>query len=146
MSSKCSSIKNQILPISILLICLFQLYFQYSSIITPQSEIFDKKTDRNSTYIFRIGKRQFNLNLYEIKDYFDDNPLMKIKFLKNTTLNFFKKINETREVKLDTKNYMIFYLMIHDIIYLIIVYLFIYGGYKSGIIKIISKIISRKIP
>ena len=137
MSSKCSSIKNQILPISILLICLFQLYFQYSSIITPQSEIFDKKTDRNSTYIFRIGNRQFNLNLYEIKDYFDDNPLMKIKFFKNITLNFFKKINETREVKLDTKNYMIFYLMIHDIIYLIIVYLFIYGGYKSGIIKIV---------
>ena len=27
--------------------------------------------------------------------------------------------------------------MIHDIIYLIIVYLFIYGGYKSGIIKIV---------
>ena len=37
--------------------------------------------------------------------------------------------------------YMLFYLLCHDLIYIIIIYIFIYGGYKSGIIKLISQLL-----
>lgn len=132
---------NQIIPLLILFISLLQLYFHYSTITTQRSKILDEKDKRNTMYTYKIYGRQFDLNLNKTKENFEDSPLMNINIFKNCVLNLFQKINEKRGINLDERMYMLFYLLCHDLIYIIIIYIFIYGGYKSGIIKLISQLL-----
>ena len=141
MASKCKNFLCSLLPIFILFISLFQLYFHYSTIVTPRSKDFYEKDDQHEFYNFQIGDKQFDLNLEKLNENFDDSPLMNINILKNATMKGFQKINERREKKIDERIYMLFYLIFHDIIYLIIVYIFYFGGCKAGIIKIIFQIL-----
>ena len=140
MASKCKKFINTALPLSILLISLFQLYFQYSSLMTPRNEIESEKDNRNSLISFMINKKRFDLNLKKIEESFEDNPLMNIDLLKNYTLKGFDKINEKREDKIEKRKLMLSYLMIYDIIFIIFIYIFIFGGFKSGIVTIIFQI------
>ena len=141
MASKCKNFFFSILPICILFISLFQLYFHYSTIVTIRNKELYEKDGQNIYYNFQLLNHEFDLNLKKINENFDDSPLMNINFIKNTTLNFFEKINEKKEKKTDKRIYMLFYLIFHDIVYLIFVYIFYFGGYKSGIIKIIFQIL-----
>ena len=142
MGAKCKDLmKFTILPISILLICLFQLYFQYSSMITHRTETLDKKDKRNTVYTFNLLGGKYEFNYEKIKEIFDDNALMKINVLKNFTLKTFDNLNEKRENKLDKKQYMLLYIIIYDLIYIIFLYSFFFRGYKSGIIKITMQIL-----
>ena len=140
MASKCKKFIYTALPLSILLISLFQLYFQYSSLMTPRNEIESEKDNRNSLISFMINKKRFDLNLRKIEESFEDNPLMNIDLLKNYTLKGFDKINEKREDKIEKRKLMLSYLMIYDIIFIIFIYIFIFGGFKSGIVTIIFQI------
>ena len=140
MASKCKKFIYTALPLSILLISLFQLYFQYSSLMTPRNEIESEKDNRNSLISFMINKKRFDLNLKKIEESFEDNPLMNINLLKNYTLKGFDKINEKRENKIEKRKLMLSYLMIYDIIFIIFIYIFIFGGFKSGIVTIIFQI------
>ena len=128
---------NTALPFSILIICLFQLYFQYSTFMTPRSKIYNDKDKRNSLISFMICHKYFDLNVEKMKESFEDNPLMKINILKNYTLKGFNKINEKMENQIDKKKLMFFFLIFYDIIFVIFIYIFMFGGFKSGIMKII---------
>ena len=140
MASKCKNFINTALPFSVLFLSLFQLYFQYSSLMTPRNEIESEKDNRNSLISFMINKKRFDLNLKKIEESFEDNPLMNIDLLKNYTLKGFDKINEKRENKIEKRKLMLSYLMIYDIIFIIFIYIFIFGGFKSGIVTIIFQI------
>jgi len=138
MASKCKYFMiNTALPFSILIICLFQLYFQYSTFMTPRSKIYNDKDKRNSLISFMIWHKYFDLNVEKMKESFEDNPLMKINILKNYTLKGFNKINEKMENQIDKKKLMFFFLIFYDIIFVIFIYIFMFGGFKSGIMKII---------
>ena len=142
MASKCKYfIMNNILPLSILFITLFQLYFHYSTIVTPRGKEFYQKDGQNEYYYFQFGKRNFDLNLKKLSQNFEDNPLMNINIIKNRTLNCFQKLDEKLEKKLDLRIYELFYLIAHDVFYLIFVYIFYFRGYKSGIVVILSKLL-----
>ena len=65
---------------------------------------------------------------------------MRINIVKNYTLKVFDKINEKREEYIDKKKYMLFYLICYDFIFIIFIYIFIFGGFKSGIVKIIFQV------
>ena len=132
---------NVILPFSILCIFLFQLYAQYSTLITLRTMTENDKDGRNSVgNYFLSNTKEYDFNMDKIKETFDENTLMNVKFLKNITLNFFDALNNNNENKKDIRDYMLNYLIIYDIISLIIVYIFIYGSIKAGIIKIIFQI------
>ena len=63
MASKCSCITQTLLPLLILLICLFQLYSQYSSILTKRDKELDIKDKRQTIYSFRTKDFHLDLNL-----------------------------------------------------------------------------------
>ena len=86
MASKCKNFINTALPFSVFFLSLFQLYFQYSSLMTPRNKIDNEKDGRNSLISFMISGKRFDLNLRKIEENFEDNPLMKIDLLKNYTL------------------------------------------------------------
>ena len=142
MASKCKDIvKYTIIPLSILLISLSQLYFQYSSITTHRTENLDKKDKRNAVFTFNLLGGKYEFNYEKIKEIFDDNALMKINMLKNFTLKTFDNLNEKRDSKLDKKQYMLLYIIIYDFIYIIFLYSFFFKYYKAGIIKILMQIL-----
>ena len=131
---------NTVLPFSILILCLFQLYFQYSSFVTPRNELFNEKDKRDTFISYNLYNKKFGFNLEKIKETFSDNALMRINIVKNYTLKVFDKINEKREEYIDKKKYMLFYLICYDFIFIIFIYIFIFGGFKSGIVKIIFQV------
>ena len=142
MASKCTDIlKYTIIPLSILLISLSQLFFQYSSITTHRTEKLDKIDQRYTVYTFNLLGGKYEFNYEKIKEIFDDNALMQINMLKNFTLKTFDNLNEKRDNKLDKKQYMILYIMIYDLIYIIFLYAFFFRYYKAGIIKILMQIL-----
>ena len=132
---------NIILPFAILCIFLFQLYAQYSTLITLRTMHENDKDGRNNVgNYFLSNTKEYDFNMYKVKETFDENTLMNVKFLKNMTMQLFEALNNNNENKKDKKDireYMFIYLIIYDIISLIIVYIFIYGSIKAGIIKII---------
>lgn len=125
------------LSLSIILVCLFQLYFQYSSLITPRKKSLNERDNRDTHITYSLYNRQFDFNLIRIKETFDDNLLMRINFIKNYTLKGFNKLNEKRENQQDIKNFMLLYLLCYDFIFIIFLYAFCFGGFKSGVIIII---------
>ena len=132
---------NVILPFSILCIFLFQLYAQYSTLITLRTMTENDRDGRNSVGNYFLSKtKEYDFNTDKVNETFNENALMNIKFLKNMTLNLFDALNNNNENKKDIREYMFKYLLIYDIISLIIVYIFIYGSIKAGIIKIIFQI------
>ena len=143
MACKCRfSCKYTILPLSILIISLSQLYFQYSSFMTKRNQNLEKQDKRHQVYTlnFIFGKR-YEFNLGQIDNYFNDNALMKIHKLKELVKNGFTKWNEKRENKLNEKIYEIFYLIIYDLIFIIFLYFFIFKSFKAGIMKILIQIL-----
>ena len=137
----CGFIFNVILPFAILCIFLFQLYAQYSTLITLRTMHENDNDGRNNVGNYFLSKtKEYDFNMHKIKETFDENTLMNVKFLKNTTMNIFEALNNNNENKKDIRKYMLIYLIIYDIISLIIVYIFIYGSIKAGIIKIIFQI------
>ena len=131
-----------ILSISILLITLLQLYFQYSSFMTNRNQQLEEKDKRKQLYTLNfVFGRRYEFNLAEIDTFFNENPLMKINALKNFVLNRCEKWNESREKKLNIKIYELFYLMIYDLIFIIFLYFFIFKFYPAGIVKIIMQIL-----
>ena len=131
---------NTALPFSILLLCLFQLYFQYSTLMTPRNKLYNEKDNRDSIISFMMWNKKFDFNFEKIEESFEDNPLMKINILKNYALKGFDQINEKRENQIDKKKLKLFYLMVYDIFFIIFIYTFIFGGFKAGILKIIIQI------
>jgi hypothetical protein len=136
---KCFSIiKSFIIQFSILIIFLFQLYSQYSTLITYRTRIHNEKDGRNTLSYYHLTKNlEYDFNINKLQECFEDNPLMNINFVKEKTLDLFDKLNANKETKTDQRNYMLYYLIIYDIFNLIIVYCFIYGSIQAGIIKII---------
>ena len=131
-----------ILSISILLITLCQLYFQYSSFMTNRNQKLEEKDRRNQLFTLNfVFGRRYEFNLAAIDKFFNDNPLMKINILKKFVLNRCEKWNESRKNKLYLKIYEHFYLMIYDLIFIIILYFFIFKFYPAGIVKIIMQIL-----
>ena len=131
-----------ILPLLILLICLFQLYFQYSTMVTPRPKYLDEIDKRKTIRSFQIGERKFDFNIPKIDEYFNDSPLMNINILKTQLLNLFYKINPEQENNDYTlAKYKLYYLLGHDIIFIVIIYAFVYKGFKAGIIKLIFQIL-----
>jgi hypothetical protein len=123
---------------SILCIFLLQLYSQYSTLPTLRSKIENQKDGRNTLTNFQLTKtKQYDFNLNKIQEYFDDNALMKIPFLKRQVLKLIDHFNN-KENKLDIRNYMHFYLIGYDIICIIIVYIFLFcASIKAGLITIL---------
>ena len=141
-SNRCKKyIVETILPLSILLICLFQHYCQYSAMVTPRTKKLDEQDKRNAIFNFNIGKRQFDFHLPKIEEYFNDSPLINIYFIKNSILKLFDKINPEEDNELNIVKYKLFYLLAHDFIFIVIIYIFIYNGFKAGIIKLIFQIL-----
>lgn len=141
-SNRCKKyIVETILPLSILLICLFQHYCQYSAMVTPRTKKLDEQDKRNAIFNFNIGKRQFDFHLPKIEEYFNDSPLINIYFIKNSILKLFDKINPEEDNELNIVKYKLFYLLAHDFIFIVIIYIFIYHGFKAGIIKLIFQIL-----
>ena len=141
--TKCSKcIKYLILPFSILVIFLFQIYAQYSTLMTDRNKMHNIKDGRKTmtNYQFR-DNIQYDFNIEKVEEYFDDNALMNLKFLKNQTFKIFDYINNKKEEKVDNRIYMFYYLIIYDVICIIIVYFFVYESVKAGLIKIILQII-----
>ena len=137
----CGFIFNVILPFSILCIFLFQLYAQYSTLITLRTMTENDRDGRNSVGNYFLTKtKEYDFNMDKVNETFNENTLMNVKFLKNMTLNLFDALNNNNENKKDIREYMFKYLIIYDIISLIIVYIFIYGSIKAGIIKIVFQI------
>ena len=143
MACKCKiNCKYTILPLSIIIISLLQLYFQYSTFMTKRNQNLEKQDKRNQIYTFNfIFGRRYEFNLGEIDNYFNDNALMKITKLKNLVINGANKWNEKRQNKLNIKLYEIFYLIIYDLFFIIFLYLFIFKLFKAGIMKIIIQIL-----
>jgi hypothetical protein len=99
------------------------------------------KDGRNNVGNYFLSKtKEYDFNMYKVKETFDENTLMNVKFLKNMTMNLFEALNNNNENKKDIRAYMFIYLIIYDIISLIIVYIFIYGSIKAGFVKIIFQI------
>ena len=141
--SKCSSfISKIILPFSILIIFLFQIYAQYSTLITQRTKIDNIRDGRNTMTNYQLSKdKEYDFNMNKVQEYFEDNCLMKINFLKNTTLHILDSILNKKGEIVDNRIYMFYYLIIYDIICVIIVYIFIYGSIRAGFIKITFQII-----
>ena len=135
MNTKC-----KLLSASILIISLFQLYFQYSSMMTPRDKKFYEKDSRNNVINIIIFSKNYDFNFKKLEETFDDNALMRINLLKNYTLKAFEKIEEKSENKYDFKILMLFYLLAYDLIYIILLYIFFFQGFKAGIVKIIIQI------
>ena len=140
---KCSRfLINVILPYSILCIFLFQIYSQYSTIITLRTKIDNKKDGRRTLTNYQLMKdKHYDFNMNKVKEYFDDNAIMNIPYVKNLTLGLIEKRNVNNEKDFDNRIYMFFYLIFYDIISLIVVYCFIYGSIEAGLLKIIFQII-----
>ena len=126
----CNLITSSLLPLLILSIHLLQIYSQYSTIITLRDQIYSEKDGRKTITNYSLIKDKFYVfNLNKIKECFNDNCLMKINFIKNMFLNIFNNNN-------DIRIYMFYYLLIYDIICIIILYLFVFGSIKFGLLKI----------
>ena len=140
---KCSRfLINVILPYSILCIFLFQIYSQYSTIVTLRTKIDNKKDGRRALTNYQLMKdKHYDFNMNKVKEYFDDNAIMNIPYVKNLTLGLIEKRNVNNDKDFDNRIYMFFYLIFYDIISLIVVYCFIYGSIEAGLLKIIFQII-----
>ena len=140
---KCSRfLINVILPYSILCIFLFQIYSQYSTIVTLRTKIDNKKDGRRTLTNYQLMKdKHYDFNMNKVKEYFDDNAIMNIPYVKNLTLGLIEKRNVNNDKDFDNRIYMFFYLIFYDIISLIVVYCFIYGSIEGGLLKIIFQII-----
>jgi hypothetical protein len=109
--------------------------------VTPRTKKLDEQDKRNAIFNFNIGKRQFDFHLPKIEEYFNDSPLINIYFIKNSILKLFDKINPEEDNELNIVKYKLFYLLAHDLIFIVIIYIFIYNGFKAGIIKLIFQIL-----
>jgi hypothetical protein len=109
--------------------------------VTPRTKKLDEQDKRNAIFNFNIGKRQFDFHLPKIEEYFNDSPLINIYFIKNSILKLFDKINPEEDNELNIVKYKLFYLLAHDFIFIVIIYIFIYNGFKAGIIKLIFQIL-----
>lgn len=141
-SNNSSIICTLILPFSILIIFLFQIYAQYSTLVTLRTKIDNIRDGRNTITNYQLTKdKQYDFNMNKVQECFEDNCLMRINFLKQTTLNVFDSINKKKEEIIDIRVYMFYYLIFYDLICIIIVYFFIYGSIKAGCIKIVFQLI-----
>ena len=132
---------NSVIPYSVLYIFLLQIYAQYSTLVTLRTKIDSKRDGRHTISNYQLTKdKQYDFNMNKLQECFEENALMNIKFLKDSTLKLFEMINNKNENN-DIRVYMFYYLFLYDFICLIIVYLFIYENIKAGIIKIIFQII-----
>ena len=129
---------NYVIPYLILCIFLFQIYAQYSTLVTLRNKIDNQKDGRNTLSNYRLTKdKQYDFNMNKVQENFEDNALMKINFLKNSFLGFFNNKGENFDIRV----YMFYYLICYDFICLIIVYIFIYGSIMAGFLKILFQII-----
>jgi hypothetical protein len=103
----------------------------------------NEKDGRNTMTNFQLTQsKQYDFNMNKVQEYFDDNALMRIPFLKNLLLKFIDTLNSKKEEKIDIRVYMYFYLIIYDSICTIIVYIFIFfRSIMAGIIKIIFQLV-----
>ena len=129
---------NSLIPYTILCIFLLQIYSQYSTLITLRTIIDNKRDGRNTMANYQITKdKQYDFNMNKLKEYFEDNLLMNINFIKKATLKLFEIIKNKKENKNDIRVFMFYYLILYDFCCLIIIYIFIYESIKAGIIIII---------
>lgn len=141
-SKNSSIICTLILPFSILIIFLFQIYAQYSTLLTQRTKIDNIRDGRNTLTNYQLTKdKQYDFNMNRVQDYFESNCLMRINFLKQTTLRVFDSLNNKKGEVIDIRVYMFYYLIFYDLICIIIVYFFVYGSIKAGFIKIVFQII-----
>lgn len=129
-----------ILPFSILLIHLFQIYSQYSTLVTLRSQYDNINDGRNTAFHYELSKtKQYDFNINKVEENFEDNVLMNINFFKKMALKFFESLTQNQQ-NIDYRFYMLYYLFLYDLIILVIVYIFIYGSFKAGVIKIIIQL------
>lgn len=121
-----------ILSISILLLTLLQLYFQYSVLLRNCNYYYCDNKRLNQLYIFG---RRYKLNFDEIHFFFNYNALMKINILKKFVLRLFEKWHKEDDYTLEI--YELYYLIIYDFIIMIFLCLFLFKVYRAGIVKTI---------
>ena len=126
----CNFITSSLLPFLMLSIFFLQLYSQYSTLISLRDKIYSDKDGRRTIKNFHLFKNKYVLNIYRLKECFNDNFLMKINFVKNIFYNLF---NDDSNIGM----YMLYYLLIYDFICIIILYLFVFGSIKFGLLKIL---------
>ena len=138
----CRFLINVILPYSILCIFLFQLYSQYSAVVTLRTKFDNKKDGRKTLTNYQLIKdKNYDFNMNKVKEYFEDNAIMNIPFVKDFTLGLIEKRNINNDEDFDNRIYMFYYLIFYDIISILVVYCFIYGNIEAGLLKIIFQII-----
>ena len=131
---------NIIIPYSILCIFLLQIYSQYSTLVTLRTKIDNKRDGRNTMTNYQLTRdKQYDFNMNKVQECFEDNTLMNISFLKSFVLQLFDTMN-TKKEDFDNRVYMFYSLIVYDFICLVIVYFFIYGSIKAGILKIIFQL------
>jgi len=136
------TLRTLILPLSILMITLYQLYAQYSTLITLRTKKDNDKDGRNSLTNYKLtGDKQYDFNMDKIKESFEENALMRINFLKNVTLSKFENLKNRKDANIDIRLYMFYYLIIYDLIFILIVYFFLYGWIYPGFVKCILQMI-----
>ena len=131
---------NIVIPYSILCIFLLQIYAQYSTLVTLRTKIDNKRDGRNTLTNYQLSKdKQYDFNMNKVQECFEENCLMNISILKNFVLNLFELMN-SKKANFDIRVYMFYYLIVYDFICLVIVYFFIYGSIKAGILKLIFQL------
>ena len=131
---------NIIIPYSILCIFLLQIYSQYSTLVTLRTKIDNKRDGRNTMTNYQLTRdKQYDFKMNKVQECFEDNCLMNINILKNFVLGLFNSMSNKKE-NFDIRVYMFYYLIVYDFICLVIVYFFIYGSIKAGILKIIFQL------
>ena len=136
---------NKLIPVTILLIFLLQIYATYAQysprVIENKNLDINEINGRNTMTVVRLSQdKQYYFNNIKIQQSFENNALMNINYLKNSLLTLFELINNAYENKNNIIIYMFYYLIAYDIICLIILCYFISGSFMAGIIKIIYQI------
>ena len=128
---------NICLPFSILLLSLFQLYFQYSYLVYPKNPKKDKQKDLIdyfSSFLYKKEEKSF-FDPLKVKEIFGDNPI--IFLFKLMTPESHDKSNEMQEINSEQINSMIYFLLFYDSLYYISIFFSIHQNIKATFILII---------
>lgn len=129
--------KYNILPLSILLLFLLQLYFQYSTLISLRPDSLSQKDGRDSTYHYNMTQTKiYDFNLNAVNKLYEDNILKKISFFRELNEKYFESLKKDEATQIDTRTLKIYSLFFFDAITLGILYLFLFEKIWAGFVII----------
>lgn len=129
--------KYNILPLSILLLYLLQIYSQYTTFTSLRTKVHNEMDGRESLINYNLIKgKQYNFNLDKASEAFDDNILIQIPLIKNMAMKYFEVL-VNQDSTIDKRCFKMYFLFLFDLIVLVIIYLFLYNKIWAGITVII---------